>query len=411
LSYGPHGVGRLADGKAVFVRGVAPGEEVDIHVREDRKSLAYAELERIVQPSPERRQPPCEYLPDCGGCPWQHLTYEGQLRAKEQSVRDALTRIGKLDAVTVRPILRSPREFGYRSRLNMRVAGGEVGFYRGATHNLVAISHCLLAETEVDQAVPHTRDLIRRLGSNVRRIEIVSRGDGSGVVLHAEVEGALAPRDPQQVATFLTEVPEVSGVVLHGRRWRQSWGDVMTQVTPADGIVVALPAGAFSQVNPTANRLLVETVLDLADLGPQDRVLELHAGAGNLTLPLAGRARRVVAVEQYDAAAAAAIDNSRGLENVEVRVASAADAVGQCLARGEQYDVVVLDPPRSGAAEVVNGLLQMAPRRLIYVSCNPATLARDLARLAPRYQLETVQPIDMFPHTYHVESVVRSVLT
>lgn len=411
LGYGPHGVGRLADGKAVFVRGVAAGEEVDIRIREDRKTLAYADLERVVLPSADRRSPPCEYLPACGGCPWQHLTYEAQLRAKEQSVRDALTRIGKLDAVTVESILPSPLEFGYRSRLNMRVANGDVGFYRGATHDLVAISHCLLAQPEVDRAVSHARDLTRRLDSNVRRVEIVGRGDDVGVVLHAEIEGALAAEDEQRVTAFLDGLPVVSGIVLQGRGWRRAWGDVITRVTPADGLTVALPAGAFSQVNPAANRLLVQSVLDLATIGPQDRVLELHAGAGNLTLPLARRAGRVVAVEQFDTAAAAAIANARGLDGVEVRVASAANAVGEAVKRGERFDVVVLDPPRSGAAEVVKGLLQLGPQRIVYVSCNPATLARDLARLTPRYRVETVQPIDMFPHTYHVESVVRSVLT
>jgi 23S rRNA (uracil1939-C5)-methyltransferase len=185
----------------------------------------------------------------------------------------------------------------------------------------------------------------------------------------------------------------------------------MTQVTPADDVAVALPAGAFSQVNPLANRMLVQVVLDLAGTGPHDRILELHAGAGNLTLPLASRAGSIIAVEQYPAAAAAAIENTRGLENVEVRLASAAEAVNSVLAANERVDVVVLDPPRGGAAEVVKGLLRLAPQRIVYVSCNPTTLARDLVRLAPRYRIETVQPIDMFPHTYHVESVVRSVLT
>jgi len=411
LSYGPHGIGRLADGKAVFVRGVTPGEEVDVCVREDRKTFAYADLECIVEPSPQRRTPPCEYLPACGGCSWQHLNYDAQLQAKEQSLRDAMTRIGKLDASVVQPIVGSPLEFGYRSRLNMRVALGEVGFYRGATHDLVPISHCLLAEADIDRAVPLARELIRRLDSKVRRIEIVGRGDGPEVVLHAEVEGALTTPDEQRIVTFLDDCAEISGVVLRGRSWRRSWGDVMTSVTPADGMVVALPAGVFSQVNPGANRLLVKSVLDLGELGPQDTVLELHSGAGNLTLPLADRAGRVVAVEQFEAAAAAAIDNVRGRGNVEVRVASAGDAVDQALGRGEKFNVVVLDPPRSGAAEVVKGLLELGPQRIIYVSCNPSTLARDLARLAPRYRVETVQPIDMFPHTYHVESVTRSVLT
>jgi tRNA/tmRNA/rRNA uracil-C5-methylase (TrmA/RlmC/RlmD family) len=256
LTYGPHGIGRLSSGKAVFVRGVAPGEEVEIAITEDRKTFAYAELIRVVAPSAERRQAPCEYLPACGGCPWQHLTYDAQLRAKEESIRDALTRIGKLDGVAVQPIQRSPRELGYRNRLNLRVAGDEVGFYRGATHQLVPITHCLLAEGDVDRAIPYARDLVRRLENRVRRIEIVRRGDKRRVALHAEVEGEPVPHDEDEIAALLECFDDVSGVVLQGRGWRRSWGDVITRITPAEGITVALPAGAFSQVNPLANLLL-----------------------------------------------------------------------------------------------------------------------------------------------------------
>jgi len=411
LTYGPHGVGRLASGKTAFVRGTVPGEAVDVTITEDRKTFVYADLAALIQPSQQRRHPPCEYLPACGGCPWQHLTYEAQLHAKEQSVRDALTRIGKLDESLVQPILPSPLEFGYRNRLNMRVDGHEVGFYRGGTHALVPISHCLLAEAEVDQAISRARELVRRVESRIRRIEVVARGHSPGVVLHAEVEGELSARDEGRALTFLDSFHDVAGIVLQGYRWRATWGDVMVRVTPADGAAVVLPAGTFSQVNPKANRRLVELVLAFARIDAGDRVLELHAGAGNLTLPLAARAAHVVAVEQDKLATTAAAENTRALSNVEVRNASAAQALTQSAVRGETFDLVVLDPPRSGAAEAVKGLLEIGARRLVYVSCNPSTLARDLARLARRYRIEAVQPIDMFPHTYHVETVVRTVLT
>lgn len=411
MSYGPHGVGRLLDGKAVFVRGVAPGEEVEVAVTEDRKTFAYAELLDVITPSADRRRPPCEYLPACGGCPWQHLRYDAQLRAKEQSVRDALTRIGKLDASVVLPILPSPLEMGYRNRLNLRVDAGEVGFYRGATHTLVPITHCLLAEAEVDGAIVAARDLVRRLRSRLKRIEVVARGGAPGVVLHAEVEGDLECDDAASLDRFLLGAQHVAGVVLQGRGWRRTWGDVTASITPADGVRMESPAGVFSQVNPLANRILVETALALSEVSAADCVLELYAGAGNLTFPIARRAARVVAVEQNEIAANAATDSARALKHVEIRVSSSARAVERIVAKHERFDVVVLDPPRSGAAEVIKSLLEIAPRRIIYVSCNPTTLARDLARLSVRYRVEAVQPIDMFPHTYHVESVVRSVLT
>lgn len=411
LSYGPHGIGRLPDGKAVFVRGVAPGEEVAVVVREDRKTFAYADLAEILRPSTDRRVPPCEYLPRCGGCPWQHLTYAAQLRAKEQNVRDALGRLGKIDPAVVRPIIASPSELAYRRRISLRVEGGEVGFFAAGTHSLVPVTHCLLAEPEVDAAIGRARDLVRRLASNVRRVEIVARGTRPGVVLQAEVEGSLAVDDPQTVAAFLQVADDVAGVALHGRRWQQSWGAVTVDVAAADGCELRLPAGAFMQVNTAVNRLLVESVLELGGFAPGDRVLELHAGAGNLTLPIAQRVGHVVAVEQHGPAASAARDNAASLTHVEVRVASALEVVREAVAQRQSFEVVVLDPPRGGAAEIVAGLLQLAPRRVIYVSCNPTTLARDLARLARAYRVETVQPIDMFPHTYHVESVATAVLT
>jgi 23S rRNA (uracil1939-C5)-methyltransferase len=411
LSYGPHGIGRLADGKAVFVRSVAPAEEVEVVVREDHKTFAYADLQRVLRPSPDRRAPPCEYLPRCGGCPWQHLTYAAQLRAKEQNVRDAVSRIGKIDPAVVRPIIASPAEFAYRRRISLRVEAGDVGYYAAASHTLVPVAHCLLAEPEVDAAIGRVRELVRRLSSNIRRIEIVARGSHPGVALQAEVEGALASDDVQRIDSFLGDAPEVAGIALRGRGWHLTRGEVGIDVTGTDGVELRMSAGTFMQVNPAGNRLLIDSVLDLGGFVSSDRVLELHAGAGNLTLPIASRVQHVVAVEQHEPAALAARDNAATLAHVEVRMSSAVDAVRAAVAQGRSFDVVVLDPPRGGATEVVAGLLRLSPRRIVYVSCNPTTLARDLARMLRAYRVEVVQPIDMFPHTYHVESVATAVLT
>jgi len=405
MAYGPHAVAR-ADGKVLFVRGAAPDEEVEVTVREERARYGYADVTAVRRPSAQRRVAPCPYLPRCGGCPWQHLDYAAQLAAKHRIVMEQLRRLGGLEVEVAAP-LPSPRELGYRRRVKLRVADGIVGFHAAASHDLVAIDHCLLAEPSVDAAIATLAPLVGRLRSAVRRLEIAAGGADDRVVIAGEVEGAWVEDDDSACRGWLAERPEVAGLLLRGRGWRRAWGDGTISAPSAGGPPLRLQAPSFTQVNDGANRLLIDCVLRHVAPRPGLRVLDLYAGAGNLSLPLRRAGAEVTAVEQDRDAAAAARANAAAEEGPPLRVlAMNAEAAVQRLAEaGECFDVVLLDPPRSGAAGCLPWLT--APR-LIYVSCDPTTLARDLRGLSTAYRVDAVQPIDFFPQTYHVETVVAA---
>jgi 23S rRNA (uracil1939-C5)-methyltransferase len=408
MVYGPHAVARH-DGKVLFVRGAAPHECVEAVVREDHGRFAFADLVAVVEPSPVRRHPPCEYLPGCGGCPWQHLDIEAQRAAKQRIVVEQLRRIAGLD-VRVAPLLASPKEFAYRRRIKLRVAGGAVGYHAAASHALVPVAHCLLAEESVDAAIAALPALVQAVRSRMRRLEIIGGAVAGEVVVVGEIEGSLATADDGRAAAWLAAHPAVGGLALRGRRWSRAWGDVRVTLGPSVGDSLYTRAPGFTQVNAGGNAVLIDTVVRLLDPQPGWRVLDLYAGAGNFSLPLRRCGVAVTAVERDPRAAQDARDNAAREVGSPLRVIAgrAEEAVMDLVRAGERFDAVVLDPPRSGASSCLDGLSRLAAPTLIYVSCDPATLARDLGRLAPAYRVEVVQPIDLFPHTYHVETVVRA---
>lgn len=411
MAYGPHAVARH-DGKVVFVRGAGPDEELDAIITEERRSFAYADAVRVVCPSASRRHPPCPYLPRCGGCPWQHLDYRAQLEAKRRIVQEHLRRFAGV-GVDVEPVVPSPLEYEYRRRLKLRVERGEVGFYAGATHSLVPIEHCLLAEPSVAAAIPWVAELSRSLQTNLRRIELIrTREEAPDVTVVAEAEGSWVKADHAFCRSWLEGHSHVRGLTISGRRWKRTWGQAGIAVRPDERTVLDANAGSFTQVNAAANLSLVETVGRLAQVRRGERVLDLYAGVGNFSIPFARCGARVLAVEQHPQAARDNAANARRLRltGYEVRQGLAEHVVARLVEAGERFDVVVLDPPRSGARLVIEGLLRLAAPRVVYVSCDPATLARDVRRLGSHYRIETVQPIDMFPHTYHVEVVVHAQL-
>ena len=408
LSYGPYGIGRI-DGRVLMVPHTAPGDTIMAHVVEEKERFSIGEIARILAPSPARRTPPCPYVGQCGGCSWQHLNYETQLKAKQQSVDDALRRIGKLSGYDLRPIIPAADEFHYRRRIRFQVGPGkELGFYAAASHDLVKVDACLIAGDHLNVVIETLRRWARGTNTDIEYLEIVSGDEPNQTVMVAKATGDFIPRDEPACANLIGMEGGIHGLIVAGGDWRKVWGEPRITVSVGDDLNLNVDADVFTQVNPAGNRRILDELLLAGDFQKGDRVLELFSGAGNFTLPVARRSKSVVAVDGHRAS----INNGKlnaqknAIENIQWICAPVPKAVAELKRRREQFTKIVLDPPRAGAKGIEGDLKALDPAKIIYVSCNPTTLARDLAALANRgYKLGAVQPIDLFPQTFHVETL------
>lgn len=410
LAYGPYGIGRH-EGRAVFIPMTVPGDEAEVRIVEEKKNYALGELIGLIKPSAERQPPPCPYVGACGGCPWQTIRYEAQLAAKAKSVEDALRRIGKIEGYELLPIIPSPQEYRYRRRIRLHRSGdGRLGFHRAQSHELIEVASCLIATENADRCLQDARDWIGGLKSRIVEVEIVESDAGANVVLVGKVDGDIAAEDDAASARFLDSHSRVAGLVLFGRGCRRSWGEGKVSVDCGDGLTMNVDAEVFIQVHREGNRRLVRVLLEWGEFDAGDRVLELYCGAGNFTLPIARRAKNIVAVEGDPRA----IDNGRinsqanALENIRWIRSHVPAAARQLREKAARFSKIVLNPPRSGAKGLEDDLTSLGAEKILYVSCNPSTLARDLAALDKRgYRTRRVRPVDLFPHTFHVETLAE----
>jgi 23S rRNA (uracil1939-C5)-methyltransferase len=418
LSYGPAGVGR-SEGKVVFVPGTVPGDEVEVSIDEEKKNYARGRVVTLHRPSPHRRTPPCPYVTRCGGCPWQHIAYAEQLRAKEATVRDQLQRIGGIADPPVLSIIAAPSEWHYRRRIRLRVENNaRVGFSPPQSHDIVEVESCLIAGEASAQQLTAAREWVTALQTMLQHVEIVEQGqakDDHAFVLVGEADGMFQQADDFACTRFLRAHPAVLGLLLSGHGWRRTWGNpVVTCDLDVDGLSLQVSRGTFTQVNPAANQALIAAVLELGRFQKEQRVIELYCGAGNFSVPIARRVSSLIGIESvFDAVADARANAARaGVANAQFIHASTQLGVRQLLQKGTRCEVVVLDPPRIGAAEVMAELPCFAARTIVYVSCDPTTLARDVRQLQQHgYRLQAAQPIDLFPQTFHIETVALCVLT
>jgi 23S rRNA (uracil1939-C5)-methyltransferase len=367
---------------------------------------------RVVRPGPDRVAPHCPHFGACGGCDWQHLSLAAQLEEKRSIVADALRRIGRLEPPPIAPAVPSPLAFGYRHRARLHLArrGGAAvfGFYRAGSHDVVPLASCPVLAAALDGVLGLLAESGRRQPeafAACSEVRLDAGWDGTAVRLLWRGPRGETAALPAAAARDLRAAAAARDVaLLDGAR-----GEPLALGPGPDALVTT--GETFTQVNLRQNRALVELAIALAAPAPGEQTLDLCCGLGNLSLPAAACGARVTGVDLDAPAIAQAQDNARRLGRDATFVCEDAGAAIRGLAgAGRRFPLVLLNPPRTGARDAVAALPALGPDRVIVVSCDPATLARDAAALvAAGYRLDTVRPLDLFPHTAHVETVARFV--
>ncbi len=435
LAYGGEGIAKH-QGMVVFIAGSLPGDRVRVRVTQVKKRFARAELICIVKPSPERVDPFCDAASMCGGCSWQYLAYPGQLKAKQAFVENALQHVGHLKGVAVLPTIKAVPQTGYRHKIQIPFQdngqGLVTGFYARQTHRVVPIEECPVqpglgnrlfrAVRELAQAhglrgydearnQGDLRHLTIRVGLNTKEVLALLVTTRSKIPALTDLAQALGQRLPELVGVVQNVNSEATNVVL-GQEFKVLTGRPYL-FEEIEGIRYRISAQSFFQVNPHQLPALSEAVVQAAGLSGRETVVDLFCGVGFLTLQLAKRARMAFGVESVPAAVedALATKHLHDYSNVEFLTADVTQGLRALAGKGLHPDAVVLDPPRKGCEPaLLDHLLRLKPGRVVYISCNPTTLARDLACLTGGgYSVQQVQPLDLFPHTYHVESVATLV--
>ena len=420
------GVARI-DGQAVFVHRALRGEDCDVLLLKVLKNAAFGKVVKVHEPSPHRVEPDCPYYGKCGGCDFRHMDREEELYAKKTRVQDALRRIGGSD-VQVEEILAGER-LHYRNKSQFPIAAdGTVGFYKARSHQVIPVENCLLQKVDTNNVQLKFDRYIRLYNVScydertrqglLRHLYVRTNGAGESLVC-IFANGRELPHEAELVALLREASPRIVGVVLGvntqptgailGKEYRTLWGtDVLTD--ELCGLTFRLSVPSFYQVNREMAEVLYDKAVEFAALTGTETVLDLYCGAGTITQVMARHAGRVIGAEIVPEAIEDAKANAErnGVENVEFFCGDASAVAADFVAKGLRPDVICVDPPRKGLApEVVRAAAQMAPRRIVYVSCDPATLARDVKLFAAEgYGAVRAAAVDMFPGTANVESVV-----
>lgn len=431
LTHDGNGVAKI-EGYPLFIQGALPGETAEIHVLKTLKNYGFAKVVNLIEKSPERVDAPCVYFSQCGGCQLQHLSYEGQLKWKQSMVANVMKRLGKIDA-PVLPVKGMDEPWHYRNKSQIPFAQNEVGemvagFYKTKSHSIVDMERCLIQTGEADTVMADLKRALEVLGvrpydekshQGMLRHVVVRKGRATGEVMVVLVTKTRKfPQASAAVEKIRELIPNVTSIVqninsektnvIFGNETFTLWGKDTIEDTIGN-VRFEISARSFYQVNPIQTEVLYKQALDYAQLTGNERVIDAYCGIGSISLFLAQKAGHVMGVEIVEQAIEDAKRNAElnGFTNTYFEAGPAEEVIPRWYKEGKEADVLVVDPPRKGCDEaLLNTIIEQKPKRVVYVSCNPATLARDLRILEDGgYKTQEVQPVDMFPHTTHCEAV------
>ena len=435
--YEGEGIAKIEDTYPIFIEGALVGETVRVKIIKVKKSFAYGKLIEIIEPSKERHEAQCSIYKKCGGCKVQHASYKEQLNFKYERVKDCISRIGKLDSSLVKFPLGMEEPWRYRNKVQLPIGliNGElkIGFFAQRSHDIINMEQCLIQDEIADKVVALTRQWIKEY--NIKPYNIDGKYDEKGILRHIMIRrgfttnevmvvivtnGSKLPYKEEFIKLISENIEGIKSIiqninskptnVILGLENNTLWGEDTISDYIGDFKFNISPL-SFFQVNPTQTEVLYGKALEYADLNGGETVFDAYCGTGTITLFLSQKAKKVYGVEIIPQAIENAKVNAKenNIDNVEFFVGEAEEIIPDLINTGVAADVVVVDPPRKGCDKaLLDSITNINAKRIVYVSCDPSTLARDLAILEQNgYKTIEVQPVDMFPHTAHIEAVVK----
>ena len=433
--YEGEGIAKINDTFPIFIEGALKGERVNVRIVKSKKNFAYGKLLEVIEPSLERCEAKCSIHKRCGGCKLQHSTYKEQLNFKFERVKDCITKIGKLDESIVQFPLGMDEPWRYRNKVQLPIGmvNGElkIGFFAPRSHEIIDMETCLIQDEIADKVVGITRTWIKK--NNIKTYNIDGKYDETGILRHIMIRrgfttnevmvvlvtnGSKLPNKDQFISLITENIPGIKSIVQNinskptnvilGQECITLWGESTISDYIGEFKFNISPL-SFFQVNPVQTEVLYNKALEYAGLTGDETVFDAYCGTGTITLFLSQKAKKVYGVEIIPQAIENANINAKenNVNNVEFFVGESEVVIPDLINKGIKADVVVVDPPRKGCdVKLLNAITNIDAKKIVYVSCDPSTLARDLAILEGNgYKTVKVQPVDMFPHTAHIENV------